>query len=106
MKATTLIGLGWQSTKKYLLAACAILAMRAGLFLILSSAAYALAPLVVKFINFMIRRGFPDHLLLNEYLGAPWRYHVTIVCEGVFVLVVGMFLGLWANVRVQRQAPH
>jgi len=106
VKATTLIGLGWQSTKKYLLAAFAVFTMRVGLVRILSAGAYCLAPLVVKFINFIIRRGFPDHLLVNEYPESPWWYQASVISEGLFVLVIGMLLGLWANVRATSKGPQ
>jgi len=102
--ATRLIALGWQNAKKYLLAALTIVAMRAGLQRVLSVATYSLAELGLKFINFIIRRGFPDHLFLNEQIwGAPSQYHVRNAAEGLFVLAVGMFLGLWANLRAESQ---
>jgi len=101
---TTFIGFGWQNARKYLLAALTIVAMWVGLQRVLSVATYSLAELGLKFINFIIRRGFPDHLLLNEQIfGAPWQYHLRNAALGVFVIVIGMFLGLWANLRAERQ---
>ena len=65
---------------------------------------YPLAAAALKFINFLIRRGFPDHLLLNDTFAVPpWRYQMKSMAGAVIVLVVGMFLGLWANIRTQKQ---
>ncbi|HUM05365.1 MAG TPA: hypothetical protein VLT90_07880 [Terriglobales bacterium] len=101
---TTLIGFGWQNAKKYLPAALTIVAMRVGLLRVLSVATYSLAELLLKFMNFIIRRGFPDHLLLNEQVwGAPWQFHVRNMAAGFFVLGIGMLLGLWTNLRGERK---
>lgn len=95
----------WKNAKKYLLAAFTVLLMRNGLVRVLSAGAYPLTGLALKAINFIIRRGFPDHLLLNETYGPPWQYQVKTVAEGLVVIVVGMFLGLWANFRAARLKP-
>lgn len=103
MTTKTLLGSGWPHAKKYLLAACAVAALNAGLFRALSIVVYPSGTLAVKLINFIIRRDFPDHLLLNPYAAPPWQDQVRTAAEGVIVLVIGMFLGLWANSTARRQ---
>jgi hypothetical protein len=95
--------LAWSSAKKYLLAALTVAAMGAGLRQLISELAYPLTGLVTKAINFIIRTGFRDHLLLRETYGPRWSYLITEIAEGLIILVTGMFLGLWANLRAQRQ---
>lgn len=95
---TTLAGLGWNKAKKYIPAALTVLAFLSGLMRVLSVVAFPLARLVTECINFVIRRAFPDHLLLNyQGPGAPWQDDVRNAAQGLLVLVIGMFLGLWAN---------
>ena len=89
--------------KKYLLAALTVAAMGAGLKQLVSELAYPLSGLVIQAINFIIRTGFRDHLLLRETYGPRWRYLVVELAEGLIILVIGMFLGLWANLRAQSQ---
>jgi len=98
-----LLSYGWKSAKKYLLVGLTVAVMRAGIVRVLSDAAYPLTGLVFKVINFIMRRGFPDHLLLNENYGPPWKYHAMTIAQGLVIFAVGMFLGLWANVRAERE---
>jgi hypothetical protein len=95
--------LAGSSAKKYLLAALTVTAMGAGLKQLISELAYPLTGLVIKAINFIIRTGFRDHLLLRETYGGRWSYQISAIAEGLIILVIGMFLGLWANLRAQRQ---
>jgi hypothetical protein len=103
--ANTLLPHGWRNAKKYSLAVLTVLAMHAGLVRILSDLAYPLNGFAFRTINFIIRRGFPDHLLLNESYGPPWQYHVKTIAQGLALFAVGMFLGLWAKLRAERQKP-
>jgi hypothetical protein len=103
MTTSTFLGYGWHNARKYLLAILAVAAMRAGLVRVLSDLAYPVTRLVFKSINFIIRRGFPDHLVLNETFGPPWQYHAKMLAEGIVIFVVGMFFGLWANSSAERQ---
>jgi hypothetical protein len=64
--SNTLLQHGWWNAKKYLLAALTVAAMHTGLVQVLSDMAYPLTGFAFKAMNFIIRRGFPDHLLLNE----------------------------------------
>lgn len=103
MTANTLLPHGWRNAKKYSLAVVTIVAMHAGLVRILSDLAYPLTAFAFRIINFILRRGFPDHLLLNESYGPPWQYHVKTMAQGLALFGVGMFLGLWAKLRAERQ---
>ena len=95
--------LACSNAKKYLLAVLTVAAMGAGLQQLISELAYPLTGLVVKAINFIIRTGFRDHLLLRETYGPRWSYLIIEIAEGLIILVIGMFLGLCANLRAQRQ---
>lgn len=94
--------LAWLNAKKYLLAVLTAAAMAAGLQRLISELAFPLTGLVIRAINFVIRTGFRDHLLLRETY-PRWRYLTTEIAEDLIILVIGMFLGLWANLRAQRQ---
>lgn len=108
MPARTVMGkplgeLARSNAKKYLLAILTVAAMSAGLKHLISELAFPLTGLVIRAINFVIRTGFRDHLLLRETYGPRWRYLITEIAEGLIILVIGMFLGLWANLRAHRQ---
>ena len=105
MTSNTLLQHGGWNAKKYLLAALTVAAMHTGLVQVLSDMAYPLTGFAFKAMNFIIRRGFPDHLLLNESYGPPWQYHVKIMAQGLTLFAVGMFLGLWAKLRADGQKP-
>jgi hypothetical protein len=95
--------LAWSNGKKYLLAALTVAGMGAGLQQLISELAYPLTGLVIKAINFILRTGFRDHLLVREPYGPRWSYLITEMAASLIILVVGMLLGLWANLRAHRQ---
>jgi len=71
--------------------------------IVLSDIAGPVTKLTTRAVNFIIQRGFPDHLLLHERYGPPWQYHVKMIAEGVAIIVIGMFFGLWADLRAERK---
>jgi hypothetical protein len=77
--------------------------MYGGIHQIISALKYLFTNGIVQLINVVIQRDFPDHFLLPDYSGIPWSFHARIIAEGVFVIVVGIFFGLWAKARSQRQ---
>lgn len=95
---------GWKPAKTYFLAICTAGLLRFGIGEISSAVAYPVAGVTVRFVNWLLRRSLPDHLLLNDsFLTIPWTYHLKTVAGGVIVVVLAMFLGLLANVRLERR---
>jgi hypothetical protein len=100
MTNPSLLHVGWTRTKKYLPAVITASVMYGGIDQILGVLKYLIAGVVLEGINAVIRQGFRDRIPLPDYfIEVPWQYHTKVAAEGVIVLVIGMFVGLWANAR-------
>jgi hypothetical protein len=98
-----LLGFAWKNSKRYIPAALAVATLYVGTVRMLSAVLYPLTEWTLKGINFVILRDFPTFYAVNDAVdGAPWQFHVKVAAQGLIVLVLGMFVGLWANVRAQR----
>ena len=107
MTETGLVRAGWVRVKEYLPAVMAAGLMYGGINQILSVLKYLLSGVALTGINEVIRLGFRDRVPLeNDYWAVPWTYHVRPIAGAIIVLVVGMFLGLWANARNQQHPSH
>ncbi len=106
MTKKNLLRAGWVRVKEFLLAVMAAALMYGGLHQILGVLKYILSGLALGIINAGIRNNFHDSLTLsNPYTGIPWQYQARVAAVGATVMVVGMFLGLWAHARSHRPAP-
>ena len=95
----------WARCKHQLLPVVAAFLLFVGIQQVLSAVRYPICGWIMSGINGLYVRAFRDTLPLpNEYQGGiPWLFHVRIAAAGVSVLVIGIFLGLWANSRAERQ---
>lgn len=63
---------------------------------IISSASYPLAGLILRAFNAIIRRGFPDRIVLaNPYEGVPLWVHTRAISDGLIGVALGTLVGLW-----------
>jgi hypothetical protein len=76
--------------------------MYGGIYQIFEELRYPLGNCIVKLVNMVIRQSFPDRMLLPEF-SLPWPYEVKVAGVGVIVVVLGIFIGLWAQARSPRQ---
>ena len=91
---------GWSRVKVHLPSALSAALMFAGLRQITTVLAYPVAGAAVGLANILLRNGFRDVMPLgNDYVGLPWQFHARLGAEGVFVLAVGLLIGLWLNAR-------
>ena len=92
--------------KEYAGAAIAAGLLEAGFKNIISSVSYPLAGLILGGFNAIIRRGFPDRLVLvNPYEGVPLWVHTRTISDGLIGVALGILVGLWvysANVKEKR----
>jgi len=96
--------IGWAQIKHRGLAVIAAVLMHGGVYLIFSVLKYPLGYQLIKGINALLSQAFRDHVLLREPWSLPWSYYARTCAGGVIIVVVGMFLGLWATARSRRQA--
>ena len=95
--------IAWDSLKEYSAAVIAAGLLFAGIKQFLGALDYVLPDFVIGFINFIIRTGFRDRLPLRYYGGIPWQFHALVITEATISIVLGMFVGLWANARARRR---
>jgi hypothetical protein len=95
--------IAWGSFKEYGAAVVAAGLLFAGIKQLLGALDYMLPDFVIEFINFIIRTGFRDRMLLGHYGGIPWQFHALIIAEGTISIVLGIFVGLWVNARAHRR---
>lgn len=106
MSAPDLLRSAWHHVKVHVLSLMAAVFMFAGIYQIIDTLQYPLTNLVTVVVNFVILRAFRDIIPLNEYSDGPWTFHTKQISEGVIVAVVGMFLGLWAQLRFQGRSSQ
>jgi hypothetical protein len=95
----SLLRSGWIHVKEYALAVMAAGLMYAGTGQILSVLKSVLGNYIVRFINLLIKQEFPDHMLLGEFGTIPWPFQAKMAAVGVIVIILGIFVGLWAHTR-------
>jgi len=104
MRQPSLLRTGWITAKRYALAAITAVVFYEGLSKILDAINYPLAGVAVWAVNTVLSRNVRDYMpRANDYIDIPWQYHLKIAVGGIVLLVIGMFLGLWANLRAERQ---
>lgn len=104
MTKPNLLRAGWVHVKPYLPAVLATALMYGGINQVISVLKYPLTDLTLKVVNALRMKALRDIMPLpNYYGGFPWQYHAKLIATGVIVLIVGMFIGLWAHARYQRQ---
>ena len=104
MMRQNLLRIGWNEFERHWCPVLAAVVMYTGIQQILSEIRYPITGLILSGLNAVIRQGFRDSLpLTNYYAGVPWQYRAKIVAGDVIGLVLGMFIGLWANARNQRR---
>jgi hypothetical protein len=77
--------------------------MFAGIYELIATLKFPIGGMILRLINAIIIRGFRDRLLLPDYAPMPWWFSARSIATAVIVIVLGIFLGLWVNVRSQRQ---
>ena len=97
------MGVGWIYFKEYAPAAVAAALMYGGIQQIISVLKYLFTNGILQLINTVIRRGFRDRFPMPDYGRIPWLFHARVTGVGVIVIVLGIFVGLWANARSQDQ---
>jgi len=94
----------WIAAQRYALAAVTAVVLYEGLSEILDAIDYPLAGVAVWAVNTILSRNVRDYMpRANDYIEIPWQYHLKIAVGGIVLLVIGMFLGLRANLRAERQ---
>ena len=90
--------------RNHALPVLASLVMFAGIQQTVTAIQYPLTGIILSGTNALILKGFRNTLpVANFYMGFPWSHHVKVALEGVIVLILGSFLGLWAHARSQRR---
>jgi hypothetical protein len=106
MSVTPRLGAAWGYVKEYAAAVMAAALMFGGIHQLLSAVKYPISFGVLRFLNAIIRRGFPGHFPLPDYGGAstiPWLFHVRNAAVGIMLIIVGILIAVLANVRNQGQ---
>jgi len=101
MNSPSLLQLAWIRVKEHAAPVIAAVLIYGGIFQVISVLRYPLANGVVQLANVIIRKGFPDHLLLAEYGSIPWLFHAKFGALGAMLIAVGILVGLWVNARSQ-----
>jgi hypothetical protein len=105
MSGPSKLRLAWVYIKEYGAAVVAAALMYGGTHQVISALKYPFTSGLLQLVNVVIHRGFPDSLPLPDYSGTiPWISQARICAVGVIVIVVGIMVGLWANVRSERHA--
>ncbi len=100
-----LLRIGWARVREYLPAVMAAALMFGGIKYSISVLSYLLSGGVIGLINFTIRHGFRDAMVMgNPYGDAAsklWMSSLRDALEGVFVWAMGALLAVWAHARRQ-----
>lgn len=75
-----------------------------GIHQIISTAQYPFTNLVVLLINPIVERQFHYHLTPYGWVGLPPAFLVEGLALAIIVIVAGILVGLWADVRCARQS--
>jgi hypothetical protein len=103
MNGSPRICIAWIYVKKYVVAVIAAYLLFRGIQLILAPFQYLCASIVARFVNVLIREEFPGHFLLPEHRPIPWVLQESFLAIGIILIVMGIFVGLWANTKNQNQ---
>lgn len=107
MTSHNLMQSGWSHVKQYWLAVLAAGLMFGGVDQIILVAKYRVTGVILLGVNLLIKSGFRDRMPLpNSFLEMPWHFHILLAATGLIGMVLGVFVGLWANTRVQRAASQ
>jgi hypothetical protein len=106
------IGLVWSRFKRSLPAIISAWLLYEGVSFILSTFSYPVTGLAIGLVNALLKRALRDNIPIANYYAMPtdnyyggynWQYRAKDIAMGVIVSVIGIFVGLWANRRNQRQ---
>ncbi len=103
MSDDSLLRSGWTQIKRYGPSALAALLIYVGTDQILYELHRDLSRWIVTLVNIIIRQNFPAQMPLVEVGAIPWALQAKLVASEVITAVVGIFVGLWVQVRSQRQ---
>ena len=97
--------MAWKHVKEYAGPVIAADLVYAGIHQMNSVLTYPIADGVIWCVNFIIRTGFRDRLVLPIYGWFPWRYQTKIIVYGFIPIVLGILVGLWVNSRKKATLP-
>ncbi len=89
--------------KEYGAAIIAAALLYGGIHQVISASSQPIAIGIIQLISGIARKAFRD-ITLSEYVGIPWVFYARVFAIGVIVIVAGLFVGLWANLRSERQS--
>jgi len=96
------VSAAWSYTKEYRATIISTGLIYWGLALILSQLNYPVTNNILRFINWIIRTGFRDQVLLREIGRIPWQFRAIPMAAGLILVVLGIFVGLWVNTKRQK----
>jgi len=92
----------WGYVKEHAVGVMAAAVTFAGINQLLLIMKYPISSGMLRFLNAMIRRGFPGHFLLPDYGGTsaiPWLYHLRSAAVGIMLITIGILIAVLANAR-------
>ncbi len=95
--------IAWLYFKPYWVAAVSVGLIYEGTHDIIWPLKYHFINAIARLANPVIEKYLPGHLILAQYGQMPWRFESSYYVVGVIFIVVGVFFGLWAKVRIDRQ---
>jgi hypothetical protein len=99
MTSSPRFAVGRRYLKQYCASVVSAALIYGGTNQIISNLRYLIANVLIKLFNAVIRKAFRDRLPLPEY-GGFWDAHMaTFIAIGVIVVITGLFIAVWANVR-------